>query len=184
MHKVKNGKDGQVLVLFPFKKDKRLDFGGFVRAVNSEAGEELVVQGSLKNLIFEIRDSKLKITESLSSKDLNDFKAIYIRRLKSKTQEKVTAVSIAAKAWGLNVINSENSNLQSFSKLTELVALSLNNLPIPDTIIAAKPEVKVMLKNEEWWLTFPLIMKDANGSVGSRNYLIKNRKSPSFGTIC
>jgi glutathione synthase/RimK-type ligase-like ATP-grasp enzyme len=176
MHAENTNSGKKILVLFPFKKDKRLDFAGFVRAINSEAGKELAVQGSLKNLIFEIRDSKLKITESLSSKDLNDFKAIYIRRLKSKTQEKVTAVSIAAKAWGLNVINSENSNLQSFSKLTELVALSLNNLPIPDTIIAAKPEVKVMLKNEEWWLTFPLIMKDANGSIGSRNYLIKNKK--------
>lgn len=163
-------------MLFPFKKDKRLDFAGFVTSVNLEAGEELAVQGSLKNLVFEIKDSKLKVTESLSGKDLKDFKAIYIRRLKAKTQEKVTAVSIAAKKWGISVINSENSNLQSFSKLTELVALSLDNLPVPDTIIAAKSEIKAMLQNGEWWLPFPLIMKDANGSVGSKNYLVKNKK--------
>ena len=33
-----------------------------------------------------------------------------------------------------------------------------------------------MLKNGDFWLDFPLIMKDANGSIGSRNYLIKNKK--------
>jgi len=170
-------KNKQVLVLFPFKKDRRLDFAGFVKSVNQHSKNgEIAVQGSLKNLVFEIRNSKLKITESMSGRDLKDFKAIYIRRLKSKTQERVTAVAIAAKAWGIKVVNSENANLQSFSKLTELIGLSLKNLPVPDTIIAAKAEVKRMLKNGDFWLDFPLIMKDANGSIGSRNYLIKNKK--------
>ena len=173
----KKSKNKQVMVLFPFKRDRRLDFAGFVKNVNKYAGNDnLAVQGSLKNLIFEIKDSKLKITEAMSGKDLRDFKAIYVRRLKSKTQEKVTAVAIAADAWDIKVINSENTNLQSFSKLTELVALSLKGLPIPDTIIAAKSEVKSMLKEGKFWLPFPLIMKDANGSIGSRNYLIKNKK--------
>jgi RimK family alpha-L-glutamate ligase len=173
----KKSKNKQVLVLFPFKKDRRLDFAGFVKSVNKYAeNDNLAVQGSLKNLIFEIKDSKLKITEAISGRDLRDFKAIYVRRLKSKTQEKVTAVAIAADAWGIKVVNSENTNLQSFSKLTELVALSLKGLPIPDTIIAAKSEVKSILKEGKFWLPFPLIMKDANGSIGSRNYLIKNKK--------
>jgi RimK family alpha-L-glutamate ligase len=173
----KKNRNKMVLVLFPFKKDRRLDFAGFVGSVNkySESGD-IAVQGSLKNLVFEVKDSELKITESMSGRDLKDFKAIYIRRLKAKTQEKVTAVAIAAKVWGIKVVNSENANLQSFSKLTELVALSLNNIPVPDTIIAAKAEVKKMLKNGDFWLPFPLIMKDANGSIGSRNYLIKNKK--------
>ncbi len=170
-------KNKQVLVLFPYKKDRRLDFAGFVKKVNEHSeGEDVAVQGSLKNLIFEIQNSKLKITESMSGRDLKEFKAIYIRRLKTRTQEKVTAVAVAANSWGIKVVNSENANLQSFSKLTELVALSLKNLPVPDTIIAAKPEVKKMLKSGKFWLEFPLIMKDANGSIGSRNYLIKNKK--------
>jgi RimK family alpha-L-glutamate ligase len=171
-----NTKNKQVLVLFPFKKDRRLDFAGFVKSVNNSAGYELAVQGSLKNLVFEIKSSKLKITESMSGRDLRDFKAVYIRRLKSKTQEKVTAVGVAAKAWGLDVVNSENTNLQSFSKLTELVALSLAGLPVPDTVIAARSEVKSKLKDGSWPLPFPLIMKDANGSIGSRNYLVKSKK--------
>lgn len=169
-------KNKQVLVLFPFKKDRRLDFAGFVKSVNKSAGADIAVQGSLKNLIFEIKDSNLKITESMTGRDLKDFKAVYIRRLKSKTQEKVTAVGIAAESWGLKVVNSENANLQSFSKLTELVALSLKKLPVPDTIIATKAEVKKLLKDGGFWLPFPLIMKDANGSIGSRNYLVKNKK--------
>lgn len=173
----KKAKNKQVLVLFPFKKDRRLDFAGFVNSVNkhSKSGD-LAVQGSLKNLVFEIRDSKLKITESMSGRDLKDFKAIYIRRLKTKTQEKVTALSIAAKAWGIDVINSENTNLQSFSKVTELVALALAGLPVPDTILAAKSEVKSMLKNDQWFLEFPLIMKSANASVGAHNFLVKSKK--------
>ncbi len=171
-----NNKNKQILVLFPFKKDRRLDFAGFVDSVNNSAGDELAVQGSLKNLVFEIKNSELKITESMSGRDLKDFKAVYIRRLKSKTQEKVTAVGVAAKAWNLEVINSENTNLQSFSKLTELVALSLAGLPVPDTIIAARSEVKSKLRDGSWFLPFPLIMKDANGSIGSRNYLVKSKK--------
>ncbi len=171
-----NTKNKQVLVLFPFKKDRRLDFAGFVNSVNASAKSDVAVQGSLKNLVFEIKDSDLKITESISGRDLRDFKAVYVRRLKSKTQEGVTAVAIAAKAWGIHVLNSENANLQSFSKLTELVSLSLAGLPVPDTIIAARVEVKKMLKAREWFLPFPLIMKDANGSIGSRNYLVKDRK--------
>jgi len=167
----------QVLVLFPFKKDRRLDFAGFVNSVNKHSkGGDIAVQGSLKNLVFEIKNSNLTITESLSGKELRNFKAVYIRRLKSKTQEKVTAVAVAAKAWGIDVINSENTNLQSFSKVTELVALALAGLPVPDTIIAARPEVKRMLKKKTWSLPFPLIMKDANGSIGSRNYLVKYKK--------
>lgn len=166
-----------VLVLFPFKKDRRLDFAGFVNSVNkhSKSGD-IAVQGSLKNLVFEIKDSELTIKETMTGRDLRDFKAVYIRRLKSKTQEKVTALSIAAKAWGIDVINSENTNLQSFSKVTELVALALAGLPVPDTIIAARSEVKSMLKNEQWSLNFPLIMKSANGSIGAHNFLVKNKK--------
>ncbi|HRV76282.1 MAG: hypothetical protein H6799_00355 [Candidatus Nomurabacteria bacterium] len=173
----KKSNNKQVLVLFPFKRDRRLDFAGFVKSVNKYAGNDnLAVQGSLKNLIFEIKDSKLKITETMSSRDIRDFKAIYVRRLKSKTQEKVTAVAIAADAWGIEVINSENTNLQSFSKLTELVALSIKGLPVPDTIIAARPEVKKLLKEKKWWLPFPLIMKGANASVGGHNFLVKDKK--------
>jgi RimK family alpha-L-glutamate ligase len=171
---IKNNK--QVLVLFPFKKDRRLDFAGFVASVNNSAGSEVAVQGSLKNLVFEIKDSKLKITETMSGRDLKDFKAVYIRRLKSKTQEKVTALSIAAKEWGLQVINSENTNLQSFSKVTEMVALSLAGLPVPDTVIAARSEVKSKLKDGSWPLDFPLIMKSANGSIGAHNFLVKSKK--------
>lgn len=172
-----NTKNKQVLVLFPFKKDVRLDFAGFVNSVNehSQSGE-IAVQGSLKNLIFEIKNSQLKITESMSGRDLKNFKAIYIRRLKAKTQEPVTALSVAAKAWGLDVINSENANLQSFSKQTELVALSLAGLPVPNTIIAHRPEVKKMLREGKFWIDFPLIMKSANGSIGSHNYLVKDKK--------
>ncbi len=171
-----NTKNKQVLVLFPFKKDKRLDFAGFVKSVNHSAGSEVAVQGSLKNLVFEIKDSKLKITETMSGRDLKDFKAVYIRRLKSKTQEKVTALGIAAKHWGLEVVNSENANLQSFSKVTEMVALSLADLPVPDTIIAARSEVKSKLKDGTWPLDFPLIMKSANGSIGAHNFLVKSKK--------
>ncbi len=167
----------QVLVLFPFKKDRRLDFQGFVDNLNNHSqSEEIAVRGSLKNIIFEIKDSKLKITESMTGRDLRDFKAVYIRRLKGKTQEKVTALAIAAKAWGIEVLNSENANLQSFSKVTELVALSLAGLPVPDTIIAARPEVKKLLKEKKWLLAFPLIMKSANGSIGSDNYLVQDKK--------
>jgi RimK family alpha-L-glutamate ligase len=170
----KNTNTKPVLVLFPFKKDRRLDFSGFVNSVNKSAGHEVAVQGSLKNLVFEVKNSKLKITEVMSGRDLNDFKAIYIRRLKGKTQEKVTAISIAAKKLGIKVINSENAEQQSFSKLTELVALSLAGLPVPDTIISSHLETKQMLKNGSWWLPFPLIMKSANGSIGSHNYLVKS----------
>ncbi len=166
-----------VLILFPFKKDRRLDFAGFVNSVNEHSTNgDIAVQGSLKNLVFKIKGSKLSITETMSDRDLRDFKAIYIRRLKSKTQEKVTALSIAAKAWGIDVINSENANLQSFSKVTELVALALDGLPVPDTIIAARTEVKSMLKNDDWFLPFPLIMKSANGSIGAHNFLVKSKK--------
>jgi ribosomal protein S6--L-glutamate ligase len=112
----------------------------------------------------------------MSGRDLQDFKAVYIRRLKSKTQEKVTALSIAAKAWGIDVINSENTNLQSFSKVTELVALSLAGLPVPDTVIAARTEVKNKLKDGTWPLAFPLIMKSANGSIGAHNFLVKSKR--------
>lgn len=172
-----NGGKKQILVLFPFKRDKRLDFAGFVDSVNryTESGD-IAIQGSLKNLVFEIKDSKLKIIETMSGRDLRDFKAVYIRRLKAKTQEPVTAVSVAAKAWGLEVLNSENTNLQSFSKVTELVALSLVGLPVPDTIIAARSEVKAKLKAGTWFLNFPLIMKSANGSIGSDNHLVKSKK--------
>lgn len=173
----RNAKDKQVLVLFPFKKDLHLDFAGFVSSVNEHSKNgDIATQGSLKNLVFEIKDSELKITETMTGKDLKDFKAIYIRRLKSKTQEEVTALSVAAQSWGIEVINSENCNLQSFSKLTELVALSLAGLPVPDTIIAARTEVKRMLKNAGWFIPFPLIMKSANGSIGSNNFLVRNKK--------
>ncbi len=166
----------QVLVLFPFKKDKRLDFQGFVDSINAHSKNgDVAARGSLKNILIEIKDSKLSIIETMTGQDLRDFKAVYVRRLKDKTQEGVTAVAIAAKAWGIDVLNSENANLQSFSKVTELVSLSLAGLPVPDTIIAARAEVKKLLKNEEWFLPFPLIMKSANGSIGSNNFLVKNK---------
>jgi glutathione synthase/RimK-type ligase-like ATP-grasp enzyme len=173
---MKTKKQKKALILFPFIKDRRLNYQNFVDKLNHAAKSEIAIRGSLKDLLFEIKDSQLEITEYLTSQNIKDFGAIYIRRWKTKGQEQTSAVSIAAKKWGIPVINSENTNLQSFGKITELVACAINDLPLPDTIIASPKIVKAMLKNKSWWLPFPLVMKSSIGTLGACNFLVNNTK--------
>lgn len=169
------GGEPQILVVFPFKKDKHQDYQEFVDELNKRSTHEgdLCARGNLKDLEFIIINNKLTVIDSMTKRDITSYKTLYIRRWNTRCQDQATAVARYAKAYGLTVMNSENLGLQSFSKLTQVVEMALAGLPQPDTYISSHKNIKRYFKNGAH-ITFPLVLKSTIGTLGDDNYLVKD----------
>lgn len=164
----------QILVVFPFTKDKYQDYQEFVDELNTRSlHDNLFARGNLKDLEFVITDNKLSVVDAMTKRDIASYKTLYIRRWNTRCQDQATAVARYAKAHGLTVVNSENLGLQSFSKLTQVVEMALAGLPQPDTYISSHKNIKRYFKAGAH-ITFPLVLKSTIGTLGDDNYLVKN----------
>ncbi len=168
-------KNSTVLVLFPFSKDKKLDYQAFVDSLKKYASNGVFFErGNLKDLEFIVKDNQLSVIDKMTGVDIACYKTIYIRRWNTRCQDQATAAACYAKRSDVAVINSENTQLQSFSKLTQIVAMALAGLPQPDTYISSHRQIKKAFGRQNPQITFPVVIKSTIGTLGDDNYLARN----------
>lgn len=168
-------KNSTILVLFPFAKDKRLDYQAFVDSLKRYAPKGVFFErGNLKDLEFTVKNNKLSVVEKMTGVDLARYKTIYIRRWNTRCQDQATAAACYAKHHDVAVINSENTQLQSFSKVTQIVAMALGGLPQPDTYISSHRQIKKVFSRPHPQISFPVVIKSVIGTLGDDNYLVKS----------
>ncbi len=161
--------------MFPFGKDKRLDYQAFVDSLKKYAPKGVFFErGNLKDLEFIIKDNRLSVVDKMTGVDLACYKTLYIRRWNTRCQDQATAAACYAKRHGVAVINSENTQLQSFSKLTQIVSMALTGLPQPDTYISSHRQIKKVFSRQNPQISFPVVIKSTIGTLGDDNYLVHN----------
>lgn len=127
-------------------------------------------RGSLNDLHIQIIDNKLSITESLTGRPLESFDLVYFE-LWYKAQQQALAAARLLKRAGIPFFSQEVHEIIPMTKVGELAVLADNGIPIPNTFISSRREVKKLFKKNPP-LSFPLIVKAADGYGGKNNYLV------------
>lgn len=165
-----------VLLFFSFRKHKTGYYATLfdpLKARENEVGLHLY-QGSLKDAHIEIIDGKLEITEGLTGRKLDTFKAVSFE-LWLKSPQQALAVATYLDRKGIPFRGREALNVLCSTKIGELVRMSDTGLPLPRTFMSSHREIlKVFKENPP--IQYPLIAKAADTFGGQMNYLVKSYK--------
>ena len=126
-----------------------------------------------EDLVFLYDGKKLRVTDSVSGRDVADFDAIFlIGWFKTKALDDVArAVAHYAKYQGIPFSNSEAYDGRSFTKLSQCVIAALNDVPVTPFVFCMDKEVlaRVIIAQQR---TEPYIVKAIAESRGNSNYLV------------
>lgn len=163
-----------VLLFFSFRKHKTGYYATLfdpLKAREDEVGLHLY-QGSLKDAQIEIIDGKLEITEGLTGRKLDTFKAVSFE-LWLKSPQQALAVATYLDRKGIPFRGREALNVLCSTKIGELVRMSDTGLPLPRTFMSSHREtLKVFKRNPP--INYPVIAKAADTFGGKMNYLVKS----------
>jgi glutathione synthase/RimK-type ligase-like ATP-grasp enzyme len=164
----------KVLVLFSFKSHKRgyieMLFARLTKA--SQKFPLTLYRGSLHHMHIEVSENKLNIIESLTNRNLKDYDLLYFE-LWFKAVEQALAVALYAKRNNIKFFSQEPLNLTSLSKLGDIAVLADQGLPLPNTFISSRHEIKKRFKNQPPF-PYPLIVKAVDAQGGKNNYLVQD----------
>lgn len=163
-----------VIVLFSYRSHK---YGYiemlFERLTESAKGTDLqLFRGSLSDLQISIKNNLMSITESLTGRDLSSFSLVYFE-LWYKAQQQALASARYLERKKLPYFSKEIHDILPITKVGELAVLADQSIPLPDTFISSAREIKKIFKNNPP-ISYPLIVKAADGYGGKNNYLIRS----------
>ncbi len=142
---------------------------------NASAHNLALSRGSLKDLHVSIANNILKVTESLTNKDLCEFDVVYFE-LWQKSPQQALAVAQYTQENNIPFFSEELACFPAISKLGEYAVLAGNNLPLVDSYFTSNKEIKKLAESNKLPFTFPFIVKDIEAYGGNNNFLIKNEK--------
>lgn len=152
----------------------RADLESFSSELEKALGDnyEITVEVA-RNLQFSVFDNRV----SVSSEKLGDLRYVdlVVFRNASHYISIATALSVYLTFHNVRMVNNPKHNI-AFDKLTQMVAYSLNNVPVPDSYF--RGDVAMLLediKRISWKSENYVIVKDINGIKGNNNYLLDLR---------
>ena len=163
-----------VLVFFSFAKHKTGYYNALFNPLKDvEKDYDLNLhQGSLKDLIIEIVDNSLIVTDSISGKKLDEFDHVYFQ-LWLKAQQPALAAATYLQRKNIPFIGHEILGILSATKVGELVRLSDNNIPLPRSFMSSySVTLKTFKQNPP--IAYPFIAKASDAFGGNMNYLVHN----------
>jgi len=140
-----------------------------------------------KNIDFQISNfSKIffkidgDISIEIDKQPIESFKYIYFRSWRKDSKDASIAIAIAKyleKKTNILFDDPEVSFANTGNKLTQMVILNLNNLPIPKTLFFSSSEFALdNIKRITKELSFPMIVKSVRGARGNSNFRVKNKQ--------
>ena len=169
-----NQKTRPILVLASTPNTKLGEFLKEVQKHIKNTKATFVVR-AYRDIAFSIDKDKVRVIETITSKDISRFELVYF---KSHKNSYPTAISIAQYLRFCNVrfLGKELLNHVSYDKLSEYIRLALHGLPIPQTICGSNEYLKLnapkLAKKTGW----PLVCKEIMSDRGRKNYLVANQK--------
>lgn len=164
-----------VLIFFSYRKHKTGYYDTLInplKAVEKDYGLELH-QGSLKDLVIEIIDNSLVVTEHMTGRRLDDFDLVYFE-LWLKSPQQALAASMYLKRHKVPFIGHETLSILASTKVGELVRLSDNGIRLPKTYMSSHYVALKEFKKKNPPLAYPFVAKAANTFGGQLNYLVRS----------
>lgn len=163
-----------VLIFFSFKKHKTGYYNTLFNPLKSVEKEyDLSLhQGSLKDLIIEIIDNKLVVTESMTGRLLSDFNFVRFE-LWLKSPQQALAAATYLDRHNIAFSGHEALHTLSTTKIGELVRLSDSSIPLPRSYMSSRDVIFEVFKDTPP-IAYPFIAKAADTFGGHMNYLVKD----------
>ncbi len=162
----------KVLVFFSFRKHKTGYYSALFNPLKDvEKDYDLSLeQGSLKDLIIEIIDNSLVVTDSTTGKRLDEFDYVYFQ-LWLKAQQPALAAATYLERKGIPFVGHEILSTLATTKVGELVRLSDNNIPLPRSFMSSYSVTLDAFKSNPP-IPYPFIAKASDAFGGNMNYLV------------
>jgi glutathione synthase/RimK-type ligase-like ATP-grasp enzyme len=135
-----------------------------------------VVLGHYNDLLFDINDQAIEVTDVKSGYSLAEFDAVLMTNWFSHASIRKDIAYSLALFWQHHKIpffNTEALYSRSSSKLSQMMLAAINGIPIPRTIFSLSFEVLAHHTQEQ--IGFPAVFKSAQASRGKSNYLISSK---------
>lgn len=145
----------------------------FCEAVAAELDNVDMLYTTYHDLEYTIIAGKTAIRDSRNDVDLRELQLIHFKNWEANSLE-APAIARYLLANGVPFFNAEVGQTAAPGKLYQMIVLSAQGLPVPDTFYAAKSRLKAIFeqgvppKGFDW----PLVMKANDGSRGDDNHLI------------
>jgi len=161
-----------VLVFFSYRSHK---YGYiemlFSRLQNASRAKKMNLQrGSLSDLHIEIKNSQMRIVESLTKRDLQNFDIVYFE-LWYKAQQQALAAATYLERKSVSYFSKELAQIVPLTKVGELAVMADNGISLIDSFMSSHREIKKVFKKQPPF-AYPLIMKAADAYGGKSNFLV------------
>lgn len=123
------------------------------------------------NIVFIIKNNEVSCYSAVTGRDLASYDLVYLRDI--VYEEVRHAISLYLSFKKIPVVNTEASNFQCISKLTQNISFALNGIPVPDSVYAQSDHREGAI--DASGLSYPFIAKAIKGSNGRDNFLIESK---------
>lgn len=148
----------------------------FCRRVSSKLDDIKLAFTTYNDLIYTVTDGKAKIFDKKNKLDLAKVSLVHFKNWSHNTAE-APVVAGYLKANNVAFYNSEVGIPIPPGKLAQMFILARHDLPVPDTLFAARLTLKEIVQSDlPEGFKYPLIIKANDGSKGNDNYLVNNQK--------
>ncbi|HSW85344.1 MAG TPA: RimK/LysX family protein [Candidatus Saccharimonadales bacterium] len=148
----------------------------FVKNLQQQGRKLKLTYATYDDLSFKVGGASNQITLSKSGRDIASFGLVYFKTYTRHVDLAGTAAAYLKKR-GITFIDDVLSNIPATNKIHQYMILSDNNIAVPLTLLVLPEQLLKSYKYLEDQLKLPFILKDAQGSKGEHNYLIKDQAS-------
>lgn len=131
-----------------------------------------------KDLLFDITPGNVRVVDTRNNADLTKYDAVLMTNWFSHASiRKDIAYSLGLYFLANNIafFNTESAHSRSTSKLSQMMLAALNGVQVPRTVFSLSYKtLSKALQSPEHSLGAPFILKDAQASRGSGNYLLRD----------
>lgn len=145
-----------------------------VQGLNERIGDEVSVEWhNYHDIEMEIAPGKLEVILHSSKTPLSEFDFVYIKSY-FRYSELAGAIVSYLDSTNTKFVCTELRDHLPLTKLTQLVRMSLHNVPIAKTIFMLSREFSASYDDVVSRLGTPFIFKSIDGSTGEENFLIRS----------
>jgi glutathione synthase/RimK-type ligase-like ATP-grasp enzyme len=163
-----------VLVFFSFRNHKTGYYSTMFDPLHNVQGDYglRLFQGSLKDLHIEVKDNELFVTESSTGRSLDSFDVVDLEMWLKAPQQALAATTYLDR-HNIPMTTREPLGVLCDTKVSEIVTMSGNRIPLPHTFTSSSREIKKIFKHTPKF-KYPFIAKAADTFGGKMNYLVKS----------
>ncbi|HKC04623.1 MAG TPA: hypothetical protein VKC54_02020 [Patescibacteria group bacterium] len=147
----------KILILVGKISEDKRKLAGMIESLSNSEVE--VILDSFSNITFEIETGK--VTVKVSGTDINSFNLVYIRTIGKSHSFTVGILAYYLKKSGIKLVNSRFEYTRAVSdKLTSLVILGLNSIPVIPTFYCNRKLIEVNIDHLINKFGFPIVAKE------------------------